>query len=155
MHVCSAMFNFLQSHGLQSTRLLCPWDPPGKNTGVSCHFLLQGIIPTQGSTLCLWHLLNQQADSLSLSYLGSQGKELLFITQSREMPAALSTKVHCIMKSPEILTRICLICPFYLMSVHSIPMCEVAQEFIKNKQKIHFLHFGFQSSHNLIHLHLK
>ena len=31
------------------TRLLCPWDSPGKNTGVSCHFLLQGIFPTQES----------------------------------------------------------------------------------------------------------
>ena len=31
-----------------SPRLLCPWDFPGKNTGVSCHFLLQGIFPTQG-----------------------------------------------------------------------------------------------------------
>ena len=28
-------------------RLLCPWDSPGKNTGVGCHFLLQGIVPTQ------------------------------------------------------------------------------------------------------------
>ena len=26
---------------LQSTRLPCPWDSPGKNTGVGCHFLLQ------------------------------------------------------------------------------------------------------------------
>ena len=30
------------------TRLLRPWDSPGKNTGVGCHFLLQGIFPTQG-----------------------------------------------------------------------------------------------------------
>ena len=30
-------------------RLPCSWDFPGKNTGVSCHFLLQGIFPTQGS----------------------------------------------------------------------------------------------------------
>ena len=28
-------------HGLQPTRLLRPWDSPGKNTGVCCHFLLQ------------------------------------------------------------------------------------------------------------------
>ena len=28
---------------LLSTRLFCPWDFPGKNTGVGCHFLLQGI----------------------------------------------------------------------------------------------------------------
>ena len=31
----------LRSHRWQSTRLLCPWDSPGKNTGVGCHFLLQ------------------------------------------------------------------------------------------------------------------
>ena len=42
-------------------RLLCPWDSPGKNTGVGCHSLLQGIFPTQGSVLSLLHL---QVDSL-------------------------------------------------------------------------------------------
>ena len=31
----------MRPHGLQPTRLLRPWDSPGKNTGVSCHFLLQ------------------------------------------------------------------------------------------------------------------
>ena len=31
------------------TRLLCPWDFLDKSTGVGCHFLLQGIFPTQGS----------------------------------------------------------------------------------------------------------
>ena len=30
-------------------RLLCPWHSPGKNTGVGCHALLQGILPAQGS----------------------------------------------------------------------------------------------------------
>ena len=33
---------------LQPTRLLCPWDSPGKNTGVDCRALLQGIFLTQG-----------------------------------------------------------------------------------------------------------
>ena len=37
--------------GLQPSRLLCPWDFPGENTGMGCHFLLQGIFPTQGSNL--------------------------------------------------------------------------------------------------------
>ena len=31
----------VRPHGLQPTRLLRPWDSPGKNTGVGCHFLLQ------------------------------------------------------------------------------------------------------------------
>ena len=30
----------LRPHRRQPTRLLCPWDSPGKNTGVGCHFLL-------------------------------------------------------------------------------------------------------------------
>ena len=42
---------FLRLHGLQPTRLLCPWDFPGKNTEVGCHFLLQGIFLTQGLNL--------------------------------------------------------------------------------------------------------
>ena len=36
-------------------RLLCPWNFPGKNTGVGCHFLLQRIFPAQGSNLCFLH----------------------------------------------------------------------------------------------------
>ena len=44
----------LQPHGLLCPwllcpRLLCPWDSPGMNTGVGCHFLLQGTFPTQES----------------------------------------------------------------------------------------------------------
>ena len=42
---------FLRPHGLLPTRFLCPWHFPGKNTGVSYHFLLQGIILIQGSNL--------------------------------------------------------------------------------------------------------
>ena len=44
----SIVSDSLQPHGLQPTRLFRPWDSPGKNTGVGCHFLLQGIFPTQG-----------------------------------------------------------------------------------------------------------
>ena len=59
----------LLPHGLQPIRLLCPWNFPGKNTGVGCHFLLQGIFLTQGSNPHLLHLLcllHWQADSLPL-----------------------------------------------------------------------------------------
>ena len=44
------------------------WNFPGKNTGMDCHFTLQGIFPTQGLNLCLLHW---QANSLPLSHLGS------------------------------------------------------------------------------------
>ena len=49
----SIVSDSLQYHRPQSTRLLCPWNFPGKNTGVGCHFLLQGIFLTQGSNLHL------------------------------------------------------------------------------------------------------
>ena len=50
--------------------MLCPCNFPGKNAGVGvgCHFLLQGIVPTQGSKLCLFHLLDWQVDSLPPSH---------------------------------------------------------------------------------------
>ena len=51
----SVTHNSLRPHRLQSARLLCPWDFPGKNTGVSCHALLHGIFPTQGSNPGLPH----------------------------------------------------------------------------------------------------
>ena len=51
--VAKSCLTLLQPHGLYSTRLLCPWDSPGKNTGVGCHFFVQGIILTQGSNPCL------------------------------------------------------------------------------------------------------
>ena len=50
----------------------CPlWNFPGKTTEVSCHFLLQGIFPTQGSNPCHFHLPLWQADSLPLHHLGN------------------------------------------------------------------------------------
>ena len=48
----------------EPTRLLYPWDSPGKNSGVVCHALLQGIFSTQGLNPHLLHLLHWQACSL-------------------------------------------------------------------------------------------
>ena len=61
--VTSVMFDSLQPHGLQSTRLLCPWGSPGKSTGVRCRALPPGIFSTQGSNLHHLHLLHWQAGS--------------------------------------------------------------------------------------------
>ena len=58
----------LQPHGLQPARLVCPQNSPGKDTGVGCHFLLQGIFPSQGSKpghprcrRTLYHLSTREA----------------------------------------------------------------------------------------------
>ena len=70
----------LQPYELQSARPLHPWNFPGKNTGVSCHFLLQRLFPTQALNPWLSHqifyLLTLQQHSLSksgmkCSFLGS------------------------------------------------------------------------------------
>ena len=56
--------------GCRLPGFLCPWESPGKKTGMGCHALLQGILPTQGSNQCLSCLLNWQAASLPLAPLG-------------------------------------------------------------------------------------
>ena len=68
---CSVVSNSLRTHGLKPIMLLCPRDFPGKDTGVGCLFLLQGIFLTQGSNpgllYCrqiLYHL-NHQGSYLS------------------------------------------------------------------------------------------
>ena len=49
------MSNSFRPHGLYPTRLLCPLDFPGKNTGVGCHSFLQRVFPTQELDLGLLH----------------------------------------------------------------------------------------------------
>ena len=60
----SVMYDSLQPHQLQPTRLLCPWGSPGQYTGVGCHALLQGIFQglNPGLPHCRWilyHLSHQ------------------------------------------------------------------------------------------------
>ena len=56
--VASVVSDSLWPRGLQHARLLWPRDSPGKNTGVGCHALLQGIFQTQGSNLSFLQLLH-------------------------------------------------------------------------------------------------
>ena len=58
-----------------------PWDSPGKNTGVDCHALLQGIFPTQDSNLHLLSLLHF--------------RWILYPWAAREAPLNNNTNVYC------------------------------------------------------------
>ena len=58
----------------QSSSTLCLWNSPGKNTGVGCHSLLQGIFPTQWSNLGLLHR------SWILYHLSHQGSPVISST---------------------------------------------------------------------------
>ena len=71
VHMCSVVSNSLWPHELYPARLLCLWNFPGKNTRADCHFLLQGIFPTQESNPCLLHFLSWQAYSLPVQHLGN------------------------------------------------------------------------------------
>ena len=67
---CSVALVMSNSLGLcrsQPARLLCPWESPGKNTGVGSHAPLQGIFLIQGSNLYLQRLLHWQASYLPLA----------------------------------------------------------------------------------------
>ena len=66
----SVVSDSLEPYGLQCTRLLCPWNSPGQNTGLDSHFLLQEIFPSQGSNL---RLLHWQPDSLLMNHPGGGG----------------------------------------------------------------------------------
>ena len=78
-HILDKFFHLVLSHvqsffatlcnriGLQPTRLLCLWDVSGRNTGVGCHFLLQGSSQLRDWSLAL------QVDSLPLSHRESPG----------------------------------------------------------------------------------
>ena len=61
MYMCSQLFSCVRLFGLFVTlwtvapQIPCPWDSPGKNIGVGCHFLLQGTFLIQGSNPGLQH----------------------------------------------------------------------------------------------------
>ena len=80
------MSDSLQPYGLKPSRLLCQWDYPGKNTGVDCCFLLQGIFPTQRMNPGLLRLLHWKADSSPLSHLGSTMEYYSAIKKNKIMP---------------------------------------------------------------------
>ena len=55
---CLVMSNSFVTPWAVATRLFCPWNFPGKNIGVGCHFLLQGNFPTQGLNPHILRLLH-------------------------------------------------------------------------------------------------
>ena len=84
---CSVVSDSLQPHGLLPGRPLCPWNSPGKDTGVGCHSLLQKIFPTPGSNPSFLHYRK------ILHCLSRQGSPLLRKTgDKRQKEFVLSLK---------------------------------------------------------------
>ena len=77
------MSDSLRPHRLYPTRLLCPWNSPGNNTGVGSHSLLQRIFPSQGLNPGLLHcrqilypLSHQESPNKYYYYLTSEPPHL-------------------------------------------------------------------------------
>ena len=87
--------NSLRHHGLEPARLFCACDFPGKNIGVGCHFLLQGIFLTQGSNPRLLQGLRWQADSLALQPRGCP--ELRAVVQPGSRTASFQSAQPCVL----------------------------------------------------------
>ena len=88
--MCSVMSDFLWPYGLQTARLLCPWNSPGRNTGVGSHSLLQGIFLTQGLNPDLIHAgeffaiwATREAQFYFLAELGLPVCVLFLVAESR------------------------------------------------------------------------
>ena len=80
MHAKSLqLYLTLQSHRLLPTGLLCPWDSSGRNTGVGCHALIQGIFLTQGSNPPLLRFCIGRKILYHSCHLGSSSSRIFFI----------------------------------------------------------------------------
>ena len=107
--------------GLKSARLLCPWNSPGKNTGVGCHTLLQGVFLTNELNPCLLCLLCWQVGSLPLVPLG---KPVLFLLPLKLCPTSWPTDsfVPCILREEDLTIPSCHIISFLLNLFHFLCM---------------------------------
>ena len=86
----SVMSNSLRPNELYSARFLCPWDSPGKNTGMGSHSLFQGIFPMQesnsGLLYCkqiLYHLSHQESPLSTLYYKNKFSVSCLVISNNK------------------------------------------------------------------------
>ena len=65
--------------------LLCPWDSPGKSTGVGSHFILQGVFLIQGSNPRLLCLLHCRQILYLLNHWGSPSLSLISIVGNKKV----------------------------------------------------------------------
>ena len=113
MYVCVCLCVYVLSHVQRSStpwtvahQVPLSWNLPSKNTREGCHFLLQGILPTQGLNTYLLRLLHWYVDSLPLHHLGSP-RLWIMVTSRVERPRTLlcSQAVYLAIHVPSILSH--------------------------------------------------
>ena len=105
-------------HGLQPTRLLCPWDFPGKSTGVGRHYLLQNTNDNASQIGVLQHMIFVQNWLVKL-FLNSFSKKTISVCQD------LITKYFI----PQVYISSCNreFTPFYLLWFSQLPFPKIKQ----------------------------
>ena len=98
---------------MELASLLCPWNSPGKNTGLGCHSFLQGIFLTQGSNRGLLHCRQ------ILYHLSHQGIYGSWETPSPKT-AHVGWEIACIIKQFILLLKVYLYLSRYDMGKHNI-----------------------------------
>ena len=104
---------FGDPRGLQPPRLHCPWGFPGKNTGVDCHFFLQGIFLTQGSNPCLlhwqvfYHWAIKEVPPVGMSLLKKPSSIKYGEAVEKRKPLAQFVVIHCCCSFCCSVTKLC------------------------------------------------
>ena len=96
-------YHSLRPYGLQPARILCPWDSPGKNTRVCCHFFLQGIFLAQDLT----QSPTLQAKSLQIEPPGKPQLNGMLFSHSVLSVRLQHTRLPCLSPSPRVHSNSC------------------------------------------------
>ena len=85
----------MRLHRRQPTRLLCPWDSPGKNTGMGCHFLLHVILLTSGLSVLFWKQVIYGAKPISPFYICCQWTQPSMLPWGQDRVSSQSFHQKC------------------------------------------------------------
>ena len=128
-HACAfscSVFDSLRPRGFWRTRLLCPWNSPGKNTGVGHHFVLRGNLPSPGMV--------PESPSLAGGFFTTEppGKSRYIKTYINIQTLLLSEKASYKMMGTIILfvRKVCVDCTVHQQTVHSGHLSEGEFELI-------------------------
>ena len=135
----SGQSDSVQPHGLQSTWLFCPLNSIGKNTGVDCHSLFQGIFPTQGWDLglphCrqfLYHLSHKKIQTIR----GEMQNEFSIFLSASSSSHSQRLTLHLFLNFHLVITfedsgvfSVCVCICFFLYMYHLLLLCNILKIF--------------------------
>ena len=114
------MSDSLRPHRWQPTRLPCPWDSPGKNTGVGCHFLLQCMKVKSESEV------SQSCPTLAILWTAAyQAPPSMGFSKQKYWSGVPLPSPISITNYPQILTDLSITSYFVLFILKSVIKCKI------------------------------